>query len=195
MPDLTSERPPEGRGRRRTITQRSVSGLSALGLGAAVLITGAAHHAAAPASPIAAARGVTTLTETTSSAAGTMTVHVRYRPTRAGAELVAITYSGSSHASVRHPSLTFTLSKPVAGGTAAVSIAIKLSPSELGHFTGSVPLRPSVQRLPTVASTLMATLCDQCGTNAHYKHDTKTSDGHYKYRILIQEALFIIVRA
>jgi hypothetical protein len=151
------------RRRRRTMAQRSAGGLSVLGLSAAVLITGAAHQPAAPASPTAAA-GVTTLTETTSSATGTMTIRVRYRSVPSGwARLLSITYSGSARASAPRPALVLTL-RPLSSAPArrlyGVSVAIRLSQSELGHFTGSVPLRllRQLDKGKPVSGTLIAVL-------------------------------------
>ena len=176
------------RWRRRTIAQRSVGGLTVLGLGAAVFVTGVAHGPAAPASS-SGTDGVTTLTETTSSSAGTMTIQVKYRPAArnlTGVRLLSITYSGSAHARPQHPVLVFTLAESGAGrycpitakrcsvtlkkrkrGSPAVGVTIvlKLNRSELSHFTGSVPPRRLDHSKPVQASTLTAALGDQVSTH------------------------------
>jgi hypothetical protein len=169
------------RRRRRVIGQRVAGGLSVLGLSAAVLVTGAVHGPAGPASPSAGAR-VTALTETTSSVAGKMTIQVRYRPAARhgiGSRLLSITYSGSSDASARHPVLVFMLTEPLNGACSVKvhghgqpkgngcrppivrTITLKLSRSELGHFTGSVPVRPLDHGKPVPSGTLTASLGDQ----------------------------------
>jgi hypothetical protein len=185
-------------GRRRRLA--AMAAAAAAITAAAVLVPLAVHGvlggtAAAPTSPAAVPGVVTTLSETTSSPAGTMTVQVRFRPERTGARLLSITYWGRSHASVRHPALVFALSKPVAPHhTALVDIAVKLTRSELRHFAGSVPLRPSVRRLPVVASTLTAFLGGPFGPMTHHEHSTMQNGKSSRFHVLIQEALLIIVR-
>jgi hypothetical protein len=181
-------------GRRRRWAAMAVS--AATVTAAAVLVPLAVRGvtAAAPTSP-AAAPGGTMLTETTSSPAGTMTVQVRYQPDRTGARLLSITYSGSSHVSVRHPGLAFSLKEPVAAHRVeVVTIGIRLTQSELRHFTGSVPLRPSVRRLPVVASTLTAVLGGPFIPINHVKHDTTRHAKTHQFHILMQEGLLIIPR-
>jgi hypothetical protein len=104
--DLTGEK------RRRTIVQRSAAGLSVAGVSAAVILTGsAASSASAGAAPSAAPRGGNTLTETTSSAAGTMKIQVKYRnEPRGKIKLLAVTYSGDSKIAIRKPGLLFVFS-------------------------------------------------------------------------------------
>jgi hypothetical protein len=188
------------RRRRRAIAQRSAGGLSALGFSAVLLITGIAHHAATPTSPTAAAAGVTTLTETTSSAAGTLTIQVRYRSVPSGwARLLSVTYSGSAHASVPRPALVLTL-RPLRSGRGGAgpvnlggSVAIKLTRSELGHFAGSVPL-PLLRQLDKgkpVSGTFVAVLGGPLGTANYVKSTTTKHVSPPPFRELAGEGLIV----
>jgi hypothetical protein len=185
-------------GRRRRWA--AMAGSAATVAAAAVLVPLAVRGviAAAPTTPAAASGAVTTLTETTSSPAGTMTVQVRYRSAQAGARLLSITYSGSLRRSryvPAHPALVFTLKKPVAPDRVQlVVIVVKLTRRELRHFAGSVPLRPSVQGLPVVASTLTAVLGGPFSPITHHEHSTMQNSKRSQFHVLIQEVLLIIVR-
>ncbi len=94
------------RRRARTIGQRSLGGLSVLSVGAAIVMTGAAHGpAGSPAgSPTAStSSSILTLTGTSSSTAGTMTVTVKYRDEpRNKIEVLSVSYSAHTRALIKH---------------------------------------------------------------------------------------------
>jgi hypothetical protein len=140
--------------RRRTVAQWSVGGLSAAGITVAVLLAsgGAGVHG------VAADGGATAsnaLTQTTSSAAGRMTVNVTYRNAGHGKiTLVSVTCAGDATATVTKPVLIFSLtssatlvsqpgSKPGHQGlprvTADSTFVVRLRPSGLSDFTASLP--------------------------------------------------------
>ena len=96
------------RRRGRVIAQRSIGGLSVLGVSAAVIFAGVSHAPVAPSSSTSA-RAVITLTETTSSAAATLTVEVKYRAERHDTiKVLSIMYTVNSRAAIRRPALGFT---------------------------------------------------------------------------------------
>ena len=85
--------------RTRAIAQRSIGGLSAVGLGAAVLFTGVSHHPASNPAAAGAARQQRDRERDPSSAGGQISLQVKYRilPTRK-IKLLSVTYSGDSKA-------------------------------------------------------------------------------------------------
>ena len=96
------------RRRGRAIAQRSIGGLSVLGVSAAVIFAGVSHAPVTPSSS-SAARGVITLTETTSSAAARLTIEVRYRAEgHDTTKVLSIRYSVKTRAAIRVPALGFT---------------------------------------------------------------------------------------
>lgn len=95
------------RRRTRTIGQRSIGSLSVLSVSAAVIVAGAVHpfHGAAS-HPASGTAGVTTLIETTASAAGLVTIEVKYRNGPPGkVKLLGVTFAGTTTASIRRPAL------------------------------------------------------------------------------------------
>jgi len=92
------------RRRARAIGQRSIGGLSVLGVSAAVILGGAVHPLHGPAGHRASLPGMppTALTETTTTTVGTLTVRVIYLPEPAGKDrLLAIFIAGTSKESLR----------------------------------------------------------------------------------------------
>jgi hypothetical protein len=191
------------RRRRRTITQRSIGGLSVAGLSAVAIFTGTAGHLAAPASSSTAGRGVTTLTQTASSSAGMMTIRVKYQgPGLRHVRLISLSYSGHSNVKVRHPVLIFTLASlprgnfkchsstctvtaasgntPPGGGKGSpggVMLVIALKRSELGHFSGSVHVRLFNHSKPQLNSTLTAALANLTHSKKYYGAAITMQDG------------------
>jgi len=130
------------RRRTRTIAQRSIGGLSAVGLGAAVLFTGVTHHLASnPAASGAAASG-DSMTVTRSTAAGTISMRIKYRtlPNKT-IKLESLTYSGYSKRAVKNVVISFLfgpgLNPNRPEGTLDFSNSMQLSQSH--HFSGSMP--------------------------------------------------------
>jgi hypothetical protein len=92
------------RRRARTIGQRSIGGLSVLSVSAAVIVGGAFHplHGAARHPASGRAAGVTTLTETSKTSDGTLTVQVKYRNEPHGnVKVLGLTISGTPTFSLR----------------------------------------------------------------------------------------------
>ncbi len=154
MPDQTGE--PRQAGSRtagwRRIGRRGLVGLSAAGATAAVIITAAASGAPASAAAGAAQAHTNALTETTSSSAGNMTVKATYATGKRGRiKLESVSYVGeSSKKGFKHPVLIFTLGpggpftlryqkgKPVRAHFPAFQVILRLKPSELGDFSGTL---------------------------------------------------------
>jgi len=106
------------RRRARAIGQRSLTGLSVLGVGAAVVATGVLHPAHGPAGNAAAGTSAhgTTVTETTQSSAGTLTVKVTYRDAaRDKIKPLSISFAGKSKVT-RHASVVFSFEPTFCGG-------------------------------------------------------------------------------
>jgi hypothetical protein len=134
------------RRRTRTIAQRSLGGLSVVGIGMTAIFTGAVHSPLAPLSSTAL-HGESTLTETTSTAAGTMTVQVKYRNEgRSKVELVSATFSGVTKAAVRQPQLLVAFGAPTPPLTGparnmsgrSLVVAASIRPESVYKFTGSL---------------------------------------------------------
>lgn len=188
------------RRRRRTIAQRSIGGLSAAGLSAVAIFTGATGHPQAPASSTAGG-GLTTFTETASSSAGKITVNVKFQgPGAKRVRIISLTYSGSSHVKIRHPVLIFSLStlpRTNIGWSSAIDpansrsnmvsagkgrpanlfIVITLKRSELGHFSGSVHVRQFNRVKSLLNSTLTAALADVTHSKKNYNARIYLQDG------------------
>jgi hypothetical protein len=153
MPELSA------RPRRPRIARRYANGLSALAAGAGLVLTGAASSSAAPATQ--ASPRVITLTSSTSSPAGHLTVTLRYEltPSRAVKPL-SVSYSGGSSLRLSHSAILFTL-RPVAGTlfrrgrqvrTRAPGIVLILKISDLRHFSGRIPVRTLPKLIGRVVS-------------------------------------------
>jgi len=131
------------RRRTRTVAQRSIGGLSAVGLGAAVLFTGVTHHLGSNPAASGSVPGGNTVTVTSTSAAGSLTMAVKYLYRPAGRiKLVSVTYSGDSKKVKKNPILIITFgpgldtkpNKP----SQSFGIVLKLHASQLHHFSGSL---------------------------------------------------------
>ncbi len=99
-----------GRGHRRVGLRTSLAGLSVAGVAAAVLLATAAVgvQGAAAAESSASMRGATTSTLTSSSAAGNLSVQVKYvSGPKGGIKIVSLTYSGGAKVKVSKPALMF----------------------------------------------------------------------------------------
>jgi hypothetical protein len=129
------------RRRQRVIAQRSLSGLSAVGIGAAFIFTGGASSAPAP--EAGSAGHVITVTETTSSAAGKMSVVIKYADRPHGRiSISSLAFSAHSNTVIKHAFLEITLTPSVTGhkahGLGAI-IALSSPSEDRRNFTGSVP--------------------------------------------------------
>ncbi len=94
------------RRRTRTITQRSVSGLCALGIGAAAILSTMAGQHSTGQAPAASGSGtkLTTITEHTTSPGWNMTTTVTYRDERNGRiQIYSLTFSGWSKLGLKRP--------------------------------------------------------------------------------------------
>lgn len=92
---------------RRVIARRSAVGISVAGLLATAILTSVAGSA--PASAVAGSPGSpgqNTVTQTTSSSTGTMTVQVKDHRGRRGLKVASVTYSGTLAAAIKRPTLT-----------------------------------------------------------------------------------------
>ena len=88
------------RRRARTIGQRSIGGLSVLSISAAVIVGGAFHPLhGVPSHPASGTARVTTLTETSKTSDGTLTVQVKYRKEpQDNVKVLGVTYTGTTTA-------------------------------------------------------------------------------------------------
>ncbi len=130
------------RRRTRTIAQRSLGGLSAVGLGAAVLFTGVTHHPASNPAASGTVAGDQVLNVSTSSANGILAMRVKYRDLAHGKiKIESVTYSGSTKKALKFPGLMFTFGPGLTPGNESVFVgfAVGLKPSQLHHFSGSLP--------------------------------------------------------
>jgi hypothetical protein len=173
------------RRRARSAAQKSMAVLSAAGVTAAIILTGAASSPPAPAAA-GTLPGGNTLTETTSSPAGTMTVQVRYHYEPGGKiRVVSVTCSGHAVVVVPKPALLVVIGPPNLPGsppaasnrtqwqnvslrTYVFSISLRLGTG--GEFTGSLSARDiSIIRhhggLPG-NETLAVTLASRSGRSA-----------------------------
>ncbi len=113
QPSATTEAAGAGARRfRPLIGRRTAAGISVAGLVAAAILTSVASSA--PASAAAGSPGLpsgqTTVSQTTSSSAGTMTIQVMDHRGRHGLKVASVTYSVSSAAAIKSPTLTFVFS-------------------------------------------------------------------------------------
>lgn len=127
------------RRRQRTMATRSLSGLSAVALGAAVIFTGAAGHAPSPAS--AAASHANTTSEQTTTTAGKISIVLAYKKEQGrNLSVSSLTYSIHVKDAVKHPSLILLLSVNGPKGQMAASAAIiHLAPAGQRNYSGAVP--------------------------------------------------------
>lgn len=109
------------RRRARTIGQRSLGGLSVLGIGAAVVMTGVLHpvHGAAGNPASSSANTATTLTETAQSSAGRLNVQVEYRDAAHGKiQPLSITIAGKVKAAKKRAGISIAFGPVVSFGSA-----------------------------------------------------------------------------
>ena len=127
--------------------RRSLAGLAATGMAAGLILTGAVSGSAAPTAASASSR-VVTLTSSTSSAFGQLTLRLRYE-IKAGHQVkpLSLTYSGGSSLRLKHPVLVIVL-RPLLGpfvhkaGKKPVRIALPriLWLRDSRHFSGTLRL-------------------------------------------------------
>lgn len=112
MPELSSDAAPSSTSRpstRRRVARRYLTGLSAAGLTAALALTVAVGDAAASPAAKPPAR-VVTLTSSSSSPTGNLTVQVKYQlEPRGRNKVLSVTFSGGSKISLKHPALIMSL--------------------------------------------------------------------------------------
>lgn len=142
------------RRRARAIGQRSLGGLSVLGVGLAVVMAGALYpgHGSSSRPASGGATGGITLTETTRSPAGTMTVQVRYRDeARDKIKPLSITFAGKSEAVKEHAFAVVRFGPVVPSGPtqnpgcapsrSSLAIALRVRVNKNGDFAGSFTQR------------------------------------------------------
>ena len=128
--------------RTRAIAQRSIGGLSAVGLGAAVLFTGVTHHPASNPAAAGAAANSETVAVTQSSAGGQISLRVKYRilPTKK-IKILSVTYSGDSKAVLKKNSNIAVFFGPglhPGKPGRSVGYVLGLHPNSPHHFSGSL---------------------------------------------------------
>ncbi len=140
------------RRRKRSIAQRSLAGLSVAGLGAALILTGNVGGQNAPAAASGTAQaGGTTLTQTTTTPAGSLTVDVKYRAvSKTKIKLQSLTFTGSTKAAVKKARLIIEIGAssgvvrpPTSRVPGAVSqpvsyLIIAIHPNKAHGFSGSL---------------------------------------------------------
>jgi hypothetical protein len=129
--------------RTRMIAQRSIGGLSAIALGA-VVFTGVIHQAGSnPAASGAAGRGDSSVSVTQTTAAGQITLQVKYQVLPTGKlKLLSVAYSGDSKKALtkKNSALTFIFGPGLNSGKNTIS-AVFIASSHLSgshHFSGSL---------------------------------------------------------
>ncbi|HET7015417.1 MAG TPA: hypothetical protein VFI65_15980 [Streptosporangiaceae bacterium] len=131
------------RRRTRTIAQRSIGGLSAVGLGAAVLFTGGTHHLGSNPAASSAIKGGNTLSVSSTSALGDISMRVKYSDLPTGkVKIVSVTYSGDIKKPSKHGFVELEFGPGLATGKPANPIGIifigtPLRPGQ-HHFSGSL---------------------------------------------------------
>lgn len=153
MPVLTGETAHSSRPRRprrrpalriRT-PRRRLAAITAAGVTGAVLVTGAVTGASA-AAPAPARSSIITLTGSSSSSAGHLTVRFRYQVERAGKiKPLSISYAGGTSLNLRHPALIVSL-RPVLAvpfrqiravkGPRIVTLILRIRDTH--HFSGTI---------------------------------------------------------
>jgi hypothetical protein len=129
----------------RTIAQRSIGGLSAVGLGAAVLFTGVTHHPASNPAASGATANSETVAVTQSSAGGQLTMQVKYRilPNRK-IKILSVNCSGdSTRALKKHSFLAVVFGPGLHPGKDGQSVGyvFGLRTNSSHHFSGSLPAK------------------------------------------------------
>jgi hypothetical protein len=126
--------------RTRSIAQRSIGGLSAVGLGAAVLFTGVTHHPTSNPAAAGAAAGIQTVAVTQSSAGSRLSLQVKYRILAARKfKVVSVAYSGDFKKALMKRSVLFVFFGPGLNSEPRISIgySVLLPANSHHHFSGS----------------------------------------------------------
>jgi hypothetical protein len=146
MSETTSSANAGHAGRHRA--RRYLAGISAVGVAAGLVLTGAVSSSAAPAAASASPK-VVTETTSTSSSTGQLTLVFKYEILgKRTVKPVSLTYSGGSSVRIKHPALVLSLGPGLApapgrhpvrervpGGLKIVRIA------DVRHFSGKISLR------------------------------------------------------
>jgi hypothetical protein len=216
VPDLTSElqqmadqaaraaRPPAvadiitrgNRRRARSTAQKSLAALSAVGITAAVILTGAASSSPPSAAAAGTLVGGNTLTETTSSAAGTMTITVKYRYEPAKVQLVSVACSGHAATAVRRLSLVVMIGQSSLPPPTATSSGhspssyvffVRLIRGSGGKFTGSMPAHDIsiIRRGDLADGDVLSVML------VHTFQSAATSQVSISFRPIMQDALIL----
>lgn len=138
-------------GLRAGTARRYLAGVSAVGIAAGLVLTGAATGSAAPTSGGSGhAARVITLTSNTSSSAGQLTVRFSYRPGESGsAKPLSLTFSGGSPLKIAHPAVVisfrfvpgFVHGKPVQVKARPRAFAVVVRIRDVRHFSGKLPIK------------------------------------------------------
>jgi hypothetical protein len=152
VPELTDEVRQATRARRLTrlhLSRRSLTGLAVAGMTGVVVLTGAVSGAAASPATHGPSR-VITLTNSTSSSAGHLTIQLKYELVSARAiKMISIKYSGGSPLKLARPALVVTL-RPVIGlplpragkpPRQGPVVTLVLRIRDLRSFSGNLPTR------------------------------------------------------
>jgi hypothetical protein len=152
LTDIAARQPSADRrpGRLRSV-RWYLTGVSAAGIAAGLVLTGAATGSAAPTSGGSGqeARAIT-LTNNTSSSVGQLTVRFSYKPGEGGSiKPLSLTYSGGTPLKIAHPALVFSF-RLVPGPGRGKPVQVKARPRPLmvivrirdvRHFSGKLPLK------------------------------------------------------
>jgi hypothetical protein len=157
-----------GGGLRRSIVRRSVVGVSVASVVAGLILTSAAASSAASSGRAAtpdSLRNGNNVTQSTSSAAGTLTAKVKYQfePKRGTVKLLAVSFAGDAAGTVKNPALIVSLSP--GGPPCAVQFRAPVSPAgQPRQVQCRVPGHRRVQVLVIVISLRGANLKDFSGS-------------------------------
>lgn len=184
MPVLTGETAHSSRRRPRLgAPRRRLTAIAVAGVTGAVLVTGAVTGALA-AAPAPAPSNIVTLTSSSSTSAGHLTVRLRYQVGRAGRiRPLSVSFAGGTSLKLRHPALIFSLRPLLAApfrqihapsGRLFVTLIVRLRDSH--HFSGTLRARLFAigdgriagRRLPAPGGRLLeATLASVFRANRH----------------------------
>jgi hypothetical protein len=133
------------RRRSRSIVQRSIGGLSVAGVSAALIFTGTASGQGGTAAASGAAPTGTTLTQTVTSPAGSMTIDVKYQAAGKGKlKLDSLAFSGNAKTRARHAVVILRVgpSLPPAVGPRKIRgnvVIFSINLNKAHSFSGSTP--------------------------------------------------------
>jgi hypothetical protein len=129
--------------RQRTIAQRSLGGLSVLGLGAAMIMTGAAGHHPAPAAASGKSSSLATVTSQATTSAAKISIDLKYRHlAKSKDEFVSLSFSAHSDLAIKNPAFVVQIINPVKphqkpGGTGGINLIIKVPEGNQHDFSGT----------------------------------------------------------